>query len=123
MKDKNRQLALPFVDLSEPMRRPSYRAGMTIDERFELFHEANSHVARELAKLALQLKRAGRKRYGMKALFEILRWSYAMQTSSDEPFKLSNDFTACYARLLMSSMPELEDFFVTRERTARGAAS
>ena len=36
------------------------------------FHNANPDVYRELCKLARELKSGGRRRYGMKGLFEVL---------------------------------------------------
>ena len=88
---------------------------LTIQERFEAFHKSNPHVYNELCNLARQLKARGRERYGIKSLFEALRWHKAMQTS-DEEFKLNNNFTAFYARLLMAQEPELDGFFEVREQ-------
>jgi len=87
----------------------------SIKERFESFHELNPHVYDALLELAFQARGAGRKQYGIASLFEVLRWSYLMQTQGDE-FKLNNDYRAHYARLLMKQEPVLEDFFETREK-------
>ena len=89
----------------------------SIQERFEAFHRANPHVYDRIVKLAIELKRRGRKHFGMKALFEFLRFTYALQTSGDE-FKLNNIYTSRYARLVMDSVPELNGFFETRELKA-----
>ena len=97
------------------MVEPEYDRAMTIAERFEAFHAANPHVAALLAEMALTLRRAGRSRYGIKALVEALRFQYAVQTRADDGFKINNDFTAHYARLLMREHPALEGFFETRE--------
>ncbi len=94
--------------------QPEYRREMTIAERFEAFHAANPHIAAHLAQMALALRRQGRTRYGIKALVEALRFQYAVQTTGDD-FKINNDFTAHYARLLMREHPALADFFETRE--------
>lgn len=93
----------------------------SIDERFLDFHRQNPHVYRGLRKLALQMKRAGHTRWSTKAAFEVLRWQWALATQSADGFKLSNDYTAPYARLLMQQEPELDGFFVTKERTSAGA--
>jgi hypothetical protein len=93
---------------------PEYAREMTITERFEAFHAANPHVAALLADMALALRHGGRTHYGIKALVEVLRFQYAVQTRGDA-FKINNDFTAHYARLLMREHPELEGFFETRE--------
>ena len=108
-----RQLSLFY-----PIVEPKYVPCMTVEERFESFHAANPHVARRLAEMAVSLKRQGVKRYGMKALFEVLRYDAAMNTHG-EPFKLNNNYTPYYARLLMDKMPGLRGFFETRKRVAR----
>ena len=66
----------------------------------------------QLKALALRLKKVGVESYGMKALFEILRFNALL--SVDSKFKLSNNYTSLYARLLMQQEPELAGFFVTR---------
>jgi len=93
---------------------PQYERGATIAERFDSFHKQNPHVYEALCKLALQMKRRGVTRYSIKGLFEQLRWLYALQTQGEE-YKLSNDFTSRYARLLLERNPELQGFFALRE--------
>jgi hypothetical protein len=81
--------------------------------RFWDFHRDNPHVYRKLRDLALQLKRRGHERYGIKGLFEVLRWHRALETT-DESFKLNNNYHALYARLLMKNERELKGFFALR---------
>jgi hypothetical protein len=57
-------------------------------------------------------------RYGIKALFEVLRYEYSVQTQGDE-FKLNNSYTSRYARMLMRQHADLDGFFETRELRAR----
>ena len=93
--------------------------GLTLEQRFAAFHEANPHVYRRLRDLAVAAARRGR-RMGIKALFEVLRWQYAMQT--DDPsseYKLNNSYTSFYARLLMEREAELQNYFETRTQTWR----
>jgi hypothetical protein len=85
-----------------------------ITRKFREFHEANPEVYAKLVDLAVQLKHRGRKSYGMKSLFEVMRWHRAMTTTGSE-FKLNNNYTALYARLIMHNEPRLEGFFRTRE--------
>lgn len=66
----------------------------------------------QLKALALRLKHVGVQTYGMKALFEILRFNALL--SVDKKLKLSNNFTSLYARLMMQQEPELAGFFITR---------
>ena len=86
---------------------------------FAQFHRANPHVYQGLCRLALKVKRAGHQHYGIKALFEVLRYEYALTTISDDGLKLNNNYTALYARMLMKQEPELDGFFNLRERVAR----
>lgn len=88
----------------------------TIQEKFERFHQENPHVYDEVVTLCRQAKRAGRNRWSINGVFEVLRWSW-METQADD-FKLNNVYRARYARLVMEIEPDLKDFFTTRELTA-----
>ncbi len=88
---------------------------LSIAERFELFHEANPYVFRELVRRALALREVGVKRWGLKALWEVMRYDRLIATGKE--WKLNNDFTAHYARLIMAEVSELRGFFQTRERS------
>ena len=104
-----RQLPLPLVI-------PEYDRDLTIQDRFQLFHASNPQIAERLAEMALDLRSRGFDRYSIKALYEILRHDYSLQLGPNaEPFRLSNDFTSRYARLLMNEWSALEGFFETRE--------
>ncbi|MDA0244936.1 MAG: hypothetical protein OT477_16085 [Chloroflexi bacterium] len=106
-----------FPDLTlEQVQKVEYEDGDTIIGRFDKFHARNPHVYQNLRKLALAARRAGQRRSGTKALFEILR--YATLVTTGEVFKLNNNFTAIYARMLMREEPELRGFFTLRERRA-----
>lgn len=102
----------------EPVfREPA--AAETIEGQFLAFHAANPWVYRELVKLARQLVARGRRRIGMKMLFEVLRWEWYMRT--DDPsssWKLNNNYTARYARLIEGTEPDLAGVFETRELRA-----
>lgn len=84
-----------------------------LQEEFNAYHQRNPRIYEKLRTLALRLKRVGASSYGMKALFEILRFNALLQ--SDTKFKLSNSLTPYYARLLMKQEPQLAGFFHTRE--------
>jgi len=82
--------------------------------RFDSFHAENPHVYDELLRLARLCKAFGRKRIGMKMLWEVCRWNLALRTGGEGGFKLNNSFTAYYARTLMEREPELSGIFETR---------
>ena len=84
-----------------------------IGRKFIEFHNNNLDVYTELVNLAFQLKRVGYKEYGIKGLFEVLRWQRSIRTVSSK-FKLNNNYTSYYARLIMSRNPGLRGFFRLR---------
>lgn len=86
-----------------------------IQTRFESFHTDNPQVYNKLVELAFLAKANGHNRLGIKTLFERLRWYYTVETKGNERFKLDNNFTSRYARLIMANVPALDGFFATRE--------
>ncbi|MCE5247924.1 hypothetical protein LLG88_13505 [bacterium] len=94
-----------------------------LEREFLAFHEANPHVYRKLAELAVAAKATGRGHFGIGALFERLRWWSRFETDGTDPFKLNNNYRAFYARLLMRDYPELAGFFETRSSVADGEAA
>lgn len=91
----------------------------TIQDKFEEFHEANPWVMDELVAKARELQLLGIERYGIKALFEVLRWEHAKKrVSRNTEFALNNVFTSRYARLIEAEHEDLRGFFSTRELKA-----
>lgn len=101
------------VNIVIPQTLPAPATG-TIAERFRAFHKANPLVYEIALGIALRLKRKGIKRCSMDAIFHHIRWQYFIQVSGVEKFKLNNNFTAHYARLLMEQEPELAGWFEVR---------
>ena len=73
-----------------------------------------------LARLALELKHRGHKRYSVDGLFHILRWETGA-TTGDLGFKMNNDYTAFASRDLMKQYPQLEGFFQLRVQRSRNS--
>ena len=86
---------------------------MKLDREFEKFHRENPHVYRWLREIALRLRRKGRDHYSARTLVHAFRFHTAMGTT-DETFKINNNVSPYYARLLMEQEPELDGFFETR---------
>jgi hypothetical protein len=81
---------------------------------FAAFHEDNPEVYTLLCRMARWLKDdKGLQKCGMKMLFERLRWLYLIQTKGGK-YKLNNNYTSHYARLLMEQEPDLVGFFEVR---------
>lgn len=96
----------------------STRLPETLAERFADFHAKSPQVYSTLVALARQWVRAtGRRRVGVKALFERARWELALNTS-DPDFKLNNSYAPFYARLIMAQEPDLLGLFETRTSAA-----
>jgi hypothetical protein len=95
-------------------------ASETIQDRFVRFHDRNPDVYWALLDLANQAYDAGRTMIGMKQLFEVLRWNRMIAGLPDEleEYKLCNDYTSRYARLLMYHNDHLSGIFATRELRA-----
>jgi len=89
--------------------------GCQHEAEFWAFHTQNPHVYETLEHHALQLRRSGITRWGIKALWEVCRYELVLRTSSSaRSFRLNNNYTSHYARLLMAQNPELLGFFETR---------
>jgi hypothetical protein len=84
-----------------------------LDQKFWDFYRKNPQVMEKLIHLTAQAKRAGRKKIGMKMLFEVIRWEHFISTKGDD-FKLNNSYTSRYTRLLIEQHPEFESMFETR---------
>lgn len=101
------QLPLPVLgDIVTPEQRPEQTRG----DAFVSFHRANPHVLRAILVLARHVPHGGR--WSTKGAFEVLRFS-GLRTSGD-PFKLNNNMTASYARLVAAVAPDLAPMFELR---------
>lgn len=94
---------------------------LPLPKEFMMFHETHPEVYRELRTMALQLHAVGHKHYGIKSLFEVMRWNKARVSFKDKlisQFKMNNNYTAFYARMLMEKEPALKGFFILRSSVA-----
>lgn len=102
----------PFEDLVEQAEEFTR---LSIQARFEAFHDANPWVYDRLVKMARQLHDLGRARIGIGMLFEVLRWQWQLQTHDPtSDFKLNNNYRSRYARRIMANEPDLVGIFETR---------
>ncbi|MEV4741776.1 hypothetical protein [Streptomyces sp. NPDC049555] len=105
------QLELPVA----PLRHPEPAGGeVSIQRRFEAFHELNPWIAEQLEVLTADCLQHGSRRVGIGMLFEVLRWQYGRATAGREPWRLNNDYRSRYVRLLIERHPEWVDIFETR---------
>jgi hypothetical protein len=92
-------------------------AAHTIQERFLEFHDDHPEVYAAVVQFARQAKERGRKRFGVKMIWERARWYLAIERAGED-YKLNNNYHSRYARLVMAQEPDLADFFETRELRA-----
>lgn len=90
-----------------------------IEQAFLEFHKANPIVYTQLVRLAREWTAAGKAKLGIKTLFEKLRWEWHVAGLNDtEGYKLNNNYTALYARLIMEREEDLKGLFETRSLAA-----
>ncbi len=105
----------PITDDGDSNLPGTLRKKESITEKFNRFHQRNPHVYHLIVDISKRMKRSGVHKFGMKGVFEYLRWQYTMQTQG-ERYRLNNIFTSIYARLVMETEVELKGFFETRKR-------
>jgi hypothetical protein len=76
---------------------------------------ATPHVYPKLLEIAHHVRNSGKRRFGMMAIFERLRWMSNFETEGDI-YKLNNNYRSLYARKIMAENADLADFFQIRER-------
>lgn len=86
-------------------------------DAFVKFHNTNLHVYDLFRKLAARVKRLNKKT-SARTIIERMRWEYEFELNTPDAFKLNNNYTPLYARLLMFNEPAFEGFFETRELIA-----
>jgi len=91
----------------------------SIPARFAKFHAGNPQVYDSLVALARQFRsRRPDAKLGIAMLYEVLRWNFYISTDSDEPYKLTNDFKAFYARMIMDQEDDLTGVFQIKKSVA-----
>lgn len=92
----------------------------TIQARFERFHRDHPEVYAELLDLCRAWKAAGNTAWSIKGAFEVLRWKRHTAGLADpgEAYRLNNNYTARYARLIVREHPEFAALFELRELTS-----
>lgn len=87
----------------------------SIDQHFRDFHDDNPQVYTELVTMARQMKARGYTCIGVELLVAAYRWNRMLRTEADAyNFKINNNFTSRYARLIMDQEEDLAGFFKIR---------
>lgn len=102
--------------------RPPLTKRPDIDARFYAFVDAHPEFEQHLIRFAREALAAGKRRMGMKAIFERIRWEQLVTRDVGEPYALNNDFTAPAARWLMARHSEFRGLFELRGEDDGGDA-
>jgi len=95
-------------------RRKEPKVNSSYDEEFQRFHANHPEVYKNLVAMAREVKQRGYKKYSIKTLWCVLRWQIHLNQES-KPYKLPDQHHSRYARHIMTTEPDLKDFFNTRE--------
>jgi hypothetical protein len=86
--------------------------------RFKKFHLENPVVYDLFVKFATEAKNSNRVRFSHWMIINRIRWYSAIETTG-EKYKISNDFIALYARLLVYHDESFFKFFSLKEMKAK----
>ena len=100
------------MDLNIPTRQRD-----SIQSQFDRFHEQNPQVFAEAVKRAREMRATGRAQYSMHTILQKICWDTDIETTGRD-FKINNNYSSRYARLIVEQYPEFEGFFQMRELTA-----
>lgn len=87
----------------------------TCEERFDRFLGQHPEIYQEFKRLAHQLLARGIRRYGAKAIMEVIRYSCAISLDEQETFRIDNNYTSMVARKLIEEDSRFNGFFETRK--------
>lgn len=90
----------------------------SIQVRFEQFNVEHPEVYAYLLNLCYEVRGRGFQRYGIRSLWERVRWHFQVEKQMGADFKLNDHFHSRYARKLIEDHPELEGFFELRRLSA-----
>ena len=100
-----------------PLVQPENDPTLTIQQRFEAFNEQNPWVLSALEALIADWLAHGHRRAGIKQMFEVIRYRYGRETT-DTSFRLNNNWTSRYARLVVERHPDWAEAIETRNLRA-----
>ena len=84
-----------------------------IEEQFVAFHTHHPEVFDLFKTFASDVRTRGFAHYSSKALMERIRWYTEIETGQTD-FKINNNFSSGYARLLIQIDPSFSNFFALR---------
>lgn len=97
------------------MQAELFKIDSELEKKFKEFDRRNPQVYKSLVDLAYQLRERGHKVIGIKMLIEVVRWQTKLKTT-DEDYKINNNYAPFYARKIMNDNPSLDGMFNLREQ-------
>jgi len=87
-------------------------AKKNLNDAFDDYHRENPLVYIAFRRSAVQLMNAGHTHFGAKCIMEYIRFHTAV--TGKDSFKINNNYTSRYVRLLEKERPEFIGFFAKR---------
>lgn len=88
-------------------------------EKVKAYHKKNPHIWAAFERYALQAAQL-RKRHSAKTIMERVRWDCEFERLGE--FKISNDYTAYYARAFARKYPQYRNFFKMKKTRGLGSS-
>ncbi len=90
----------------------------TVQQRFAEFHESHPEVYEYILTLVSEVRTQGLGHYGIRPIWERLRWHFQIERGLGDSFKLNDNYPSRYVRMLIEDCPELRGFFELRRLKA-----
>ncbi len=87
--------------------------------KFKDYHDRNPHIYREFKRYAKEMRKH-RAKSSAWLITNRIRWDHDINSNGEDCFKISNDYIALYARLLVFHNKEFEGFFVLKKMKSQG---
>lgn len=91
------------------------RQSSTLERKFLEFHISHPQVYAGLVELTREMKSKGHSKFGLRMLWEVLRWKTLMDSNGEPILKLNDRFISLYARLIMNAEADLQGMFEVRD--------
>jgi hypothetical protein len=102
------------------MKQLGFEAGESPHEQAaRRYDEAHPELFALVCRFALEAVRAGRRRIGIAAVWERIRWHFDVERDPSSSYRLNNSFRAYYARRFAAAHPEHAELFETRRLRSR----
>jgi len=85
---------------------------------FIKFDTDNPDIWQLFIRFAMELIKAGRKRYSVEGIMHRIRWHVSIEIKGGKEYKINNNFSAFYGRKFTRQFPEHEGFFRFRKSIA-----